>query len=59
MNTDDPGVFDTDLPTEYAHLAAHNGMDKQGLVQLACRAVQVGRTEGFYPLIQHVHCLFK
>ena len=50
MNTDDPGVFDTDLPTEYAHLAAHNGMDTQGLAQLAWWAVQVGSTKDCFPL---------
>ena len=44
VNTDDPGVFDTDLSTEYAHLAAHTGMNKEGIAKLACRAVQVGNT---------------
>lgn len=56
MNTDDPGVFDTDLPTEYAHLAAHNGMDNEGIAKLACRAVQVGNTEVSFSTGQHMHC---
>lgn len=42
VNTDDPGVFDTDLSAEYAHIAGSHGMDKSKMANLACRAVQVG-----------------
>ncbi|CAM9272345.1 unnamed protein product [Ascophyllum nodosum] len=40
VNTDDPGVFDTDLPAEFVHAAASNGMDEESMARLACRAVQ-------------------
>lgn len=42
INTDDPGVFDTDLPTEFALIAASHGLDKDSMARLACRVVQVG-----------------
>lgn len=41
VNTDDPGVFDTDLPSEFVHLATSHKIDRDGMVRLACRAVQV------------------
>ncbi|CAM9681273.1 unnamed protein product, partial [Hapterophycus canaliculatus] len=40
INTDDSGVFDTDLPTEFAHLATCNDLNKEQMASLACRAVQ-------------------
>lgn len=47
VNTDDPGVFDTDLPTEFAHLATSHKIDRDGMARLACRAVQVSRDVAF------------
>ncbi|CAN0009402.1 unnamed protein product [Scytosiphon promiscuus] len=40
INTDDSGVFDTDLPTEFAHLATCNNLNEERMARLACRAVQ-------------------
>eukprot|EP00752_Nemacystus_decipiens_P001234 g1233.t1 len=49
INTDDSGVFDTDLPTEFAHLASSNDMSKEQISNLACRAVQDIFDEGLRP----------
>lgn len=55
INTDDSGVFDTDLPTEFAHLAASNEMGKEEIANLACRAVQVNlHRRTFCTALQHL-----
>ncbi|CAN0270824.1 unnamed protein product, partial [Discosporangium mesarthrocarpum] len=41
VNTDDPGVFETNLSSEYAHLAKAHGLDKASMAELACRALEV------------------
>ncbi|CBJ34009.1 conserved unknown protein [Ectocarpus siliculosus] len=49
VNTDDSGVFDTDLATEFAHLATSNDLDEEGIACLACRAVQDIFDDGLRP----------
>ncbi|CAM9351236.1 unnamed protein product [Ectocarpus sp. 6 AP-2014] len=49
VNTDDSGVFDTDLATEFAHLATSNDLDEEGIARLACRAVQDIFDDGLRP----------
>ncbi|CAN0351067.1 unnamed protein product, partial [Pylaiella littoralis] len=58
VNTDDSGVFDTDLPTEFAHLATSNDMDEGQMARLACRAVQVQDEEPRQNVLQYelLHC---